>query len=177
MKRKMTWIALVFAAIVLVCIGSVNAYMRKQTQVVENVFVPANVSCQVVETFTNNRDKTDVAIKNTSSINAYLRLRFVTYWIDSYGDIVYAEPATLNVDYDSANWIVKDNIYYYKDPVAPGEVTTDLLKTGAKITLTTSGNYRQVVEVFAEAIQSLPEKAVTESWGATVSGGKITAIK
>ena len=150
MKRNITWIALVCMAVILTTVGSVNAYMRKQTEVVENVFTPAVVTCKVVESFANKVDKTDVAIQNTGNIDAYLRLRFVTYWIDSHGDIIFDASKPLVVDYDTTNWIMKDNIYYYVHPVAPGAVTTDLLKTGAKITLTTSGNYKQVVEVFAE---------------------------
>ena len=33
--------------------------------------------------------------------------------------------------------------------------------------------YRQVLEVFADAIQSEPERAVTNSWGVKISDGNI----
>ena len=186
MKRNITWIALVCMAVILTTVGSVNAYMRKQTEVVENVFTPAVVTCKVVESFANKVDKTDVAIQNTGNIDAYLRLRFVTYWIDSHGDIIFDESKTLvvnnntaddeskvlRVDYDTTNWILKDDIFYYIHPVAPGAVTTDLLKPDAKITLTTLNGHKQVVEVFAEAIQRLPKDAVEESWRVKVGADR-----
>lgn len=56
----------------LACIGSVQAYMRNQTEQVQNKLVPATVSCTVNEVFQDNR-KTDIKITNTSTIEAYLR--------------------------------------------------------------------------------------------------------
>ena len=173
MKRKIIGIALVCVVSVLISVSSVNAYMRMQTKVVENVFVPAVVTCEVIESYANNQ-KSSIAIKNTGNVDAFLRLRFVTYWIDRNGDIIFDASKSLDVDYDTTNWIMKDNIYYYKNPVAPGATTSNLLNSGFKITLTTNDGNRQVVEVFAEAIQSLPAEAVQSSWGVNVVGGIIT---
>ena len=160
---------LLLIAALLAIAGSVGAYMRKQTGTMENTFVPAQVSCEVDEAFAGNI-KTYIAVKNTSTIDAYLRLRMISYWIDANGDILAKTSPPINVPYDTDNWFVVDDIYYYKHPVEPGASTLDLLQDEKEILVTADndGN-RQVIEVFAEAIQSLPEDAVESSWGVKVN--------
>lgn len=154
--------------------------MRKQTPTVENEFVPAEVSCEVDETINQNK-KTSITVKNTGNIEAYLRLRLVTYWVvkdqDNQTEIVAESSPTLNVDYDKKNWFEVNGVYYCKLPVVPGENTPDLLAEGKVIQLNSKKNdgnttYHQVVDVFAEAIQSLPEEAVETAWGVSVSENK-----
>lgn len=183
MGKKMLLTALLCIAVLLMCIGSVGAYMRKETQVENNVFQEAIVTCKVNETFTNDV-KSSITIENTGNVEAYLRLRFVTYWIDVNGDITFEGSKDLKINYDTENWTKIGDTYYYNKPVAPEDAvgisdeTSNLLK--GNITLTTQKDAKgnvvlyQVVQVFAEAIQSLPLKAMEESWGVTVSGGKIT---
>ena len=177
MKRKITWFALICVAVFLASIGSVGAYMRKQTEVKENKFVASVVDCAVEEIFTNNQ-KEEITVKNTGNIDAYIRLRFVTYWIDANGEILF-EASTFPVDiHDKSKWTKIDDIYYYYQPVKPGEYTEDLLDGSSVITLSVNGEgdnrKRQVVEVFAEAIQSMPLEAMQESWGVTENNGVIT---
>lgn len=175
MKRNKILVILLAFIALLSCIGSVFAYMFKKTEVVPNEFVPATVSCVVEEKFNDNvkdNKKTSIQIRNTSNIEAYLRLYLVTYWIDEGGNILYDEPADLYVNYDTNDWLKSGDIYYYKKPVKPGEpnnITTNLLNENAYIALVkdSDGN-RQVVEVFAEAIQSEPTDAVTSAWNVTL---------
>ena len=77
---------------------------------------------------------------------------------------------------NTENWIKgSDNTYYYKIPVEPDGETDNLLKS--KITLIEEDGYQQVVEVFAEAIQSNPINSVEESWSVTLDdNGYITAV-
>lgn len=170
MKNLKILSVLLLATALVILTSSVGAYMRKQTDTVQNTFVPAEVSCQVDEEYKKNA-KSVITIKNTSTIDTYLRLRFVTYWIDTNGDIVVKDSKDLSINYDTSKWIEKDGIYHYKEPVEPGKSTSNLLTRD--ITLTTNGEgddlTRQVVEVFAEAIQSLPEEAVESSWGVEVN--------
>ena len=181
MGKKMLLVALLCMTVLLTCIGSVGAYMRKETQVENNVFEEAIVSCKVNETFTNNV-KSSITVENTGNVEAYLRLRFVTYWVDEYGDITFEQSlmSTLNgIQYDTANWTKIGDIYYYNHPVPPdtNDKTSNLLTSNIVLTTKKDANnndLRQVVQVFAEAIQSLPLEAMQESWGVTVSGGKIT---
>ena len=179
MKRKITWVALICVAVLLASIGSVGAYMRKQTAVKENVFVASVVDCAVEEIFTYNQ-KEEITVKNTGNIDAYIRLRFVTYWIDANGEILFEASPSLEVNYDKSIWTEVDDIYYYNKPVSPQQKTEDLLAGSSVIPLRDEGEgdnrKRQVVEVFAEAIQSEPLDAMKESWGVIVTDGIITKL-
>ena len=176
-KQKILPIILITTlAVSLVLCGTVIAYMFRQTEYKNNEFTPANVSCEVLETVTNN-EKTSIQIKNTGNIDAYLRVRLVSYWVDAEGNIVVKPSPELSVAL-AEGWITgSNNTYYYKSPVTPGMATPNLLKDGASISLEQDENgYLQVIEVFAEAIQSKPEKAVTNAWKVTIdSNGNITA--
>lgn len=175
MKRKITWLALICVAVFLASIGSAGAYMRKQTEVKQNLFAASVVDCEVKEIFTNNQ-KEKITVQNTGNIDAYIRLRFVTYWIDANGEILFEATPPLAVSHDTSKWTKIDDIYYYHKPVEPGEKTADLLADSSVITLSTKDGKRQVVEVFAEAIQSEPQDAMKESWGVIVTDGIITKL-
>lgn len=171
MKKNRILVALLITVILLLLgISFVGAYMRKQTAVAENEFVPATVSCEVEETFNaiSNR-KTSVKIKNTGKIAAYLRLRFVSYYVDSNGDILFESSPSVTFTYDNTCWIKSNDgcTYYYKMPVEPKDITKELLTSDIILGKDANGN-RQVVEIFAEAIQSEPDQAVTNSWKVTL---------
>lgn len=157
---------------VLVLCGTVLAYMFRQTEYKDNEFVPANVSCEVVEEF-DGTQKTSIQVQNTGNIDAYLRVRLVSYWVDAGGNIV-AKPSSMPAISMAAGWISGGNdTYYYKTPVGPTKQTDSLLSS--PITLEKDENgYVQVIEVFAEAIQSKPYEAATDSWGVNIdSNGHI----
>jgi hypothetical protein len=152
--------------LILLC-GTTFALMFRQTQPLNNQLEAAYVACTVEENF-NGEIKTSIAVKNTGNIDAFLRLRLVSYWIDSSGKIV-SKPSEMPTVTVADGWVVgSDNTYYYSKPVAPGAQTPNLLKEG--ITLVDEGGYLQVVEVFADAIQSKPAQAVTGSWGVILAG-------
>ena len=161
-------------AVSLILCGTVLAYMFRQTQYEDNHFTPAEVSCKVLETF-NGEEKTSIQIQNTGNIDAYLRVRFVSYWVDAEGKIV-AKPSVMPEIHMAAGWVMgSDNTYYYQESVAPEESTDSLLSSPILLEKDENG-YLQVLEVFAEAIQSQPQGAVTSSWIVTVdSDGNITA--
>lgn len=145
--------------------GTVFAYMFKRTEFKENSLIPAKVSCALDEAF-DGTQKTNITVKNTGNIDAYIRVRLVTYW-EKDGEIAAKPSKTLSVT-PNANWVPgTNNTYYYELPVEPNGVV-DLINT--PITLIEEDGYKQVVDVFAEAIQSLPTDAVTNSWGVTVNG-------
>ncbi len=178
MKKRILTISLIVGIVLtLVLCGTVISYMFRQTVFVDNKFVPAEVSCYVHEEF-NGVEKTSIKVQNTGNIDTYIRVRIVTYWEDAEGNIVAkpSEPITFEV---SDKWIKGSNdTYYYKEPVKPGESykTDNLFKSGASLVLAQEGDYYQVVEVFAEAIQSKPAKAATSSWGVDIDedNGNIT---
>ena len=177
MSRKMLKrVILILALVLLALCGTTFALMLRQTDSLDNRFTPAVVSCKVVESYTHPT-KSSIQVQNTGNIDAYLRLRLVTYWVNGDGEIIFGS-ATIPDFTLGENWIAGgDNTYYYKTPVAPGNRTGELL--GNPITLIQdvgNGKY-QVIEVFADAIQSEPGKAVAESWGVTLNdAGQITGV-
>lgn len=173
-NRRLVPVALLMA-LVLVC-GTVYAYMFHRTGETSTAFAPAKVSCEVAETY-NGIEKSSITVKNTSNIPAYLRVRLVTYWVNGEGKVAAKSSPELNIT-PANGWIRgKDNTFYYSKPVAPdapNNVTPELLASGTTITLAQKGEFKQVIDVFAEAIQAEPAKAVKDSWKVTLTGETIT---
>lgn len=173
LKRLLIFIAL---PVFLIMAGVTIAFMFKTSGEKHNAFLPAKVTCAVSETF-DGTQKTSVAIRNTGNTAAYLRLRLVSYWVDADDNIVGKESEMPQIPYNSANWLKgADDVYYYTLPVAAGETTAYNLLT-APIVLEESTYHDmpvyQVVEVFADGIQSEPADAVKEAWGMDVQNGKL----
>ena len=178
MRKNKRLIKVVTALVLLglVLCGTVISYMFHISEQKNNLFTPAKVSCKVLEEFADNKTKSSIVVENTSNIAAYLRLRLVSYWVDDGGNIV-AKPSK-KLTFTIANgWKAgPDDTYYYISPIKPEDKTPNLLADGQKIVLEQEDGYSQVVEVFAEAIQSKPTMAV-ESWPVTLdSNGIITAV-
>ena len=174
-KRRLLFILFFSSlAISLILCGTVFAYMFRQTEYTDNKFVPANVSCKVIEAF-DGTQKTSIQIQNTGNIDEYLRVRLISYWVNANGDTV-AKPSIIPEVEMTAGWIKgANNTYYYKTPVKPGELTASLLSAPIILEIDENG-YTQVIEVFAEAIQSKPHSAATSSWGVTIdSNGHIVS--
>lgn len=172
--RILTIILIVTLVGALTLCGTVLAYMFRQTEYEDNEFTPAEVSCDVVEAF-NGETKSSIRVQNTGNIDAYLRVRFVSYWVDADGNIV-SKPSSMPKINVAEGWIAgKNNTYYYQSSVAPKNFTGELLSSPILLNEDENG-YLQVVEVFAEAIQSKPANAVTNSWNVSLdSNGNITA--
>ncbi|MBQ4049981.1 MAG: hypothetical protein IJD07_04950 [Clostridia bacterium] len=170
MKNKRIILIIMICMFMLAIVSSpVVAYMIKRVGTTTNTFVPAAVECQLNEEFTNN-EKTSITVTNRGNIDAYIRVRLVTYMTDEDGNVTTATPPSVNFTLDDS-WIKDEdsNTYYYKDAVVPNGETGNLLKT--KISLEEG----QVVVVLAEAIQANPSSAVAGAWGVTIADGKITA--
>ena len=182
--RRLPWILLTLALMAAMT-TSVYAYMVHRSQTVANTFVPAEVTCKVEETF-DGTNKTGITVKNTGNIDAYIRLRLVFHWEDSKGNVVARDMDPPAFTFDSENWkqaTGEEYAYYYKTPVAPGASTGNLLTSTITMEKKTETDntkdppvvyeYYPVLEVLAEAIQSLPEEAVENSWGVTIKNGII----
>lgn len=183
---KMIIVAVALLVVVSAAVFAVYAYLSSQAKA-QNTFVPAQVSCKVNEEREDNK-KTEVTVQNTSNVGAYIRVIVVTYWQDSRGGIVYrkSEDLELNSKFDDSKWIMgDDNTFYYKEIVEKDGETADLLQDDQSIVLDSESKtddngivfeYYQVVEFIAEAIQAAPEEAVKNSWGVTITDGKITSV-
>ena len=76
------------------------------------------------------------------------------------------------------NWVPYGGYYYYTLPVAHDKTPEQPLIGTSGITLLTYNDAdggKQVIEVMAEAIQSGPANAVGDSWGVSISEGKVEA--
>lgn len=177
-KRTRTALILIGVITLLaVLCGTVLAYMFRQTQEKDNRFEPGIVSCKVHEVTDSGisselTEKSSIKIENTGNIAAYLRVRFVSYWVQTAADgstDIAPISSEMPVFEIADGWIEGSNdTYYYTTPVSPGQLTDELLSQGTTIPLAEKDGYLQVIEVFAEAIQSQPESSVTESWPVTL---------
>lgn len=172
--RIRTIVPVAILVVALVLCGTVLAYMFRQTEYEDNSFTPANVSCEVAEEF-DGVQKKSIKVQNTGNIDAYLRVRLVSYWVDSAENIV-AKPSPMPEITLAEGWIKgSDNTYYYPTAVAQNGFTGELLSEPILLEKNENG-YLQVVEVFAEAIQSKPANAVQTSWNVSMdSNANITA--
>lgn len=182
MKRKNLICVLIVLSVLLVLLcGTTLALMFRQTSLVTNEFETAIVDCQVHEQtdtgFVMAGAKSSITVQNTGNIPAYIRVRFVSYWVDTEGHAVGKASEMPVISYDETTWFKKDDIYYCRTPIAVGGYTPELLQSGETIVLRADAEtgYRQVLEVFADAIQSEPNKAVTKSWNVEISDGNIVS--
>lgn len=172
--------AVLLIAIILLlgaAVGSTVAFLIDKTEPVKNSFEYAKVSCEVTENFTNNK-KDNVQVKNTGTIDAYIRATYVVNWVDAQGNIASSDPAgyeyTLTANLNNGWTNGSDGYFYYTSPVAPGASTAGSLLT-CTVTSPENPEYTLSVEILAEAIQSTPDKAVQEAWGVSISQGSVTA--
>lgn len=150
-------------------VGGTLAYLTIHTDPVVNQFTPSHVSCEVTEKFSGTV-KSEVNVKNTSDIDAYIRVKLVTYRVNTAGEHI-GGTATIPSFTPGTGWVKNGEYYYYTLPVAPGaKPASDLIDS---INLTGSfsdaDGGKQVIEVMAEAIQSVPTNAVESAWGVNPS--------
>ena len=169
-------------------VGLTLAFMFKKAEKI-NRFVPAEVSCAVREKLDNNEvagtaavggEKADIRVVNTGNVKEFIRLRMVSYYVDSNGDIagtVASQYPTLSL---KNGWIAgADHTYYYPFPTDPGGMTEILCEPFSlgQMQLADGKTVYQVIEVIAEAVQAEPISAVQEAWGVTVTNNSITAAQ
>ena len=192
-KKTIFLFLLTLAVIATISISGAVAYMFQQTEQVSNKLLPAKVECTIVENFDANKgEKSSVQVQHSSNVPVYIRLRAVSYWQDSKGNIVARNSPAVTIPYDGAKWLEVEskggNMYYCKTPVAVGAATPELLEnpenpitlpavvveteqkeigkdaTGKPIYTLITYTYHPVVEFVAEAIQANPDKAVEAAW-------------
>ena len=174
MSRKLPkrLIFIIVAALITVACatGGTLAYIFTGTPSVENSFEPVHVTCKVLEEF-DGQTKSDVKIKNTGDISAYIRATFVVMWVAEDGSVLSTAPIK-DTDYSlaigSSDWTLgSDGFYYYTRPVASGESTGVLIES-ISLKGTAPSGYSLNVHVAATAIQSNPASAVSGAWGVQV---------
>lgn len=161
-------------------VGVTFAYMFKKSDTVDNTFVAANVSCEVNEEYDSSTGvKSSVTVTNTGDISVYVRVKLVSYWKDapgSGGNIV-GKPSTVPAFTPADGWTqAGSDTYVYTKPIAADDSSPNLingtLTLGTDEWINEAGEtitVYQVVDVFAEAIQSEPVSAVNTAWGVSLS--------
>ena len=160
-KRKMLLLSIV--VVLIVAVGATIAYLISESPVVVNKLKPATVSCEVVEDF-DGLVKTDVAVKNTSNIDAYIRASVIVAWQDSDGN-VYGKYPIKDTDYTieynlTEGWVYNeaDGFYYYTEKVGytePDNVTSVLISSCAPAEgVEVPEGHTLCVEILASAIQA-----------------------
>lgn len=175
-KRKAA-VLLTSLVLVLVCaVGATVAYLVDTTREVVNTFDPAKVSCEVTETFKNDV-KTDVAIKNTSDIEAYIRAAVIVTWKDEDGN-VYGKMPVEGTDYSitwgETGWTKgSDGYYYYNSPVAVGASTAVLIESCSPAAGATPEGYGLNVEILGSAIQAkgMGATSAQDAWAKAAATG------
>lgn len=199
MKKKKLFRFLIPILILTCLIPIVYAFMFRKSQDLNNQFKPAQVSCVadenmiVSEIYDSNGDllykenrKDSITVQNTSNVDAYLRVTLVFYWEDSKGNVV-AKGITPPSIPTAAGWLADTEsnryTYYYQYPVAPGTIV-ELLAEDSYISMRPVNEifdgvdyiYYPVLEIIAEAIQSVPVSAVQDSWDVTITPTTVDGV-
>lgn len=170
---RLTTMVIATVLLLALAIGGTLAWLSTKDDPIQNKFLPTKVTCEVTEKFNGTTgEKTKVNVKNTGTIDAFIRVKLVTYRVNKDNQHIggEAEIPTFTL---GAGWAYYEGYYYYTLPVAPGKQP----KTNLTDSMTLTGTYndadggKQVIEVMAEAIQSVPEDAVKAAWGADFSIG------
>lgn len=161
--------------------GTTLAYLVTGTDPIANLFSPGQVSCEV-ESVLDSTVPTNVTVKNTGTVDAYIRAAVVVNWVNGDG-VVSANTPEEGTDYTIAyagntGWKkAADGFWYYTTPVAPNASTGVLIDSCNPTRKAPPKGYTLSVEVVASAIQATPDDVVTKSWGSgvsAVSGSKLT---
>ncbi|MGM9565029.1 hypothetical protein [Evtepia sp.] len=147
-------LAALVAVILLLCVaaGGTLAWITAQSEEVTNTFEPGEVPPVIQETISNNA-KSDIKVKNSGNVNAYLRVAVVMNWVNEQGNYVYGELPSLPIEYGE-NWVLKNGYYYYTKSVAPGSTTDTPIFTGEITESGAPNGCHLQVAILAESIQA-----------------------
>ncbi|MDD6236210.1 MAG: hypothetical protein PUB00_02395 [Clostridiales bacterium] len=167
-KWKKSFVLLVSAAVLVFgVVGGTLAWLIAEPQQVTNNFEYAQVSCQVEETFKDNV-KSNVSIKNTSNVSAYIRAAVVVTWQDAAGNVYGTNPVAdrdYTIAFNTNGWTKRGGFYYWDQPVEKDGYTGELITTCEPIGGKAPEGYTLCVEIVAEAVQAEPATVVSEAWG------------
>lgn len=168
---RLTTMVIATVLLLALAIGGTIAWLSTKDAPIQNKFLPTKVTCEVQEKFNGTTgEKTNVNVKNTGTINAFIRVKLVTYRTNDEGQHI-GGTASLPAFMLGTGWVKYGDYYYYAKPVAPNQKP----ETNLTDSMTLIGSYldtdggKQAVDVMAEAIQSVPEGAVKAAWGAGFS--------
>lgn len=178
-SRKKTWTLMICLALLAgLAVGGTLAWLTSSTGSVVNTFTVGNVDGKVEENF-DGTIKKNVNVTNTGDVDAYIRVKLVTYRVNAAGDPIGGEVESPSFT-PGTGWVEHDRYYYYTLPVKPNAKPAADLIGAFGIELKKYSDVdggKQVLEVMAELIQSEPARAVGEAWGVTISENGVTDYK
>ena len=169
---RLTTMVIATVLLLALAIGGTVAWLSTKDAPITNTFNPSEVACEVTEKFNGTTgEKTDVNVKNTGTIDAFIRVKLVTYRTNDQGQHIGGTASLPNFTLGKG-WVKYGDYYYYTLPVAPKEKPeADLISSITLESYTDVDGGHQAIDVMAEAIQSVPEDAVKAAWGAEFSIG------
>ena len=186
-NKKVLTLLVCLVMLVAVTVGGTLAYLMTSTPAVENEFTPAKVSCSVEEDPFDGTTKTNVQIRNTGNTEAYIRATVVVTWKNDKGEVYAATPqkdTDYTITFNSNNdWFEgNDGFWYHLKEIAPcthvgvqehnGCMTSVLINSCSPVVGNAPEGYYLSVEIVASAIQSAPDRVVTNEW----SNAKVSVI-
>lgn len=162
---RLTAMVIATALLLALAISGTVAWLTTKDAPITNTFNPSKVACEVTESF-NGTVKSSVNVKNTGDIDAYIRVKLVTYRTNEQGQHI-GGTAEIPAFTPGAGWVAYNGYYYYTKPVAPNAQPEKALISSINLTekyIDADGG-KQAIDVMAEAIQSVPDAAVKAAWG------------
>lgn len=157
--KRAVLLSLAALLIVAASIGGTLAWLTSNPSGIVNTFTPGEVPNQVTEDPFDGTTKSNVRVKNTGNVDAYIRVALVPIWrnkSDNNGAGIAASLSQLTFTDGlpaSSKWsLATDGYYYYSDKVAAGASTEALIGT-AKVNITHEGKYLEL-QVLAQSIQA-----------------------
>lgn len=172
---RLTAMVIATALLLALAISGTVAWLTTKDKPITNTFNPSKVACEVTESF-DGTVKSSVNVKNTGDIDAYIRVKLVTYRTNKQGQHI-GGTAEIPAFTPGTGWVAYNGYYYYTKPVAPNAQPETALIESINLTekYTDADGGKQAIDVMAEAIQSVPDAAVKAAWGVTISEGRVTA--
>ena len=88
---RLTTMVIATVLLLALAIGGTLAWLSTKDAPIQNKFLPTKVTCEVMETFNGSTGvKSNVNVKNTGTIDAFIRVKLVTYRTNDQGSTLAA---------------------------------------------------------------------------------------
>lgn len=173
-RRRLAWTKEVILLCTIVTLllsvaGGTLAFLTQKTQEERNVFVIPEIDVTIPEDFKDGDTvKKNVKVKNLCEFDVFARATWVAYWEHKDTKEVYSKVPNVAVDCNTNDWYVRDDGYWYcKSILAENEESPVFITTAqlAENEVAPGEDYRLVIDVIGEVVQSEPTKAAQEVWG------------
>ena len=102
---RLTTMVIATVLLLALAIGGTLAWLSTKGDPIQNTFLPTKVTCKVTESFNGSTgEKSDVNVENTGTINAFIRVKLVTYRTNDQGQHI-GGTASLPRFTLGANWV------------------------------------------------------------------------